>query len=266
MSGTHTKANLSTLMLGAIGVVYGDIGTSPLYALKETFSGHHALPVIEANILGVLSVMVSHIQCEAMHATRGNDELLAAMRAFPERILGYVILFPTSAADVRREMERCLAAGFCGLKVENVNGHSYLNSAYAPAFEIANARRLPVLLHTWGCGGTEGDEVRTLAGRYADCAFLLAHAGAGGTEQAYIDMARQFGNVYLDLALSVGPRGLVRRLVAAVGADRVVYGSDCYFYSMTQQIGKVLAADLSDADKFAILHGNGRRLLERIAK
>jgi KUP system potassium uptake protein len=57
MSSTQTKQNLSTLMLGAIGVVYGDIGTSPLYALKETFAGHHPLPIIEANILGVLSVM-----------------------------------------------------------------------------------------------------------------------------------------------------------------------------------------------------------------
>ncbi|TAJ78235.1 MAG: potassium transporter Kup [Gallionellaceae bacterium] len=57
MSSTQTKQNLSTLMLGAIGVVYGDIGTSPLYALKETFAGHHPLPLVEANILGVLSVM-----------------------------------------------------------------------------------------------------------------------------------------------------------------------------------------------------------------
>ncbi len=57
MSGHQTKQKLSTLVLGAIGVVYGDIGTSPLYALKETFAGHHQLPVIEANILGVLSVM-----------------------------------------------------------------------------------------------------------------------------------------------------------------------------------------------------------------
>lgn len=55
MSIAHQK--LPVLVLGAIGVVYGDIGTSPLYALKETFAGHHPLPVIEANILGVLSVM-----------------------------------------------------------------------------------------------------------------------------------------------------------------------------------------------------------------
>ena len=57
MSGTHTKQKLPTLLLGVIGVVYGDIGTSPLYALKETFAGHHPLPVVEANVLGVLSVM-----------------------------------------------------------------------------------------------------------------------------------------------------------------------------------------------------------------
>lgn len=44
-------------MLGAIGVVYGDIGTSPLYAIQATFTGAHPLPVAEANIFGVLSMM-----------------------------------------------------------------------------------------------------------------------------------------------------------------------------------------------------------------
>ena len=57
MGETQAKQKLPALVLGAIGVVYGDIGTSPLYALKETFAGHHPLPVVEANILGVLSVM-----------------------------------------------------------------------------------------------------------------------------------------------------------------------------------------------------------------
>jgi KUP system potassium uptake protein len=57
MGSPQTQQNLATLMLGAIGVVYGDIGTSPLYALKETFAGHHPLPIVEANVLGVLSIM-----------------------------------------------------------------------------------------------------------------------------------------------------------------------------------------------------------------
>ena len=45
------------LALGALGVVYGDIGTSPLYAIKECFSGSHAVALTEANIFGVISLV-----------------------------------------------------------------------------------------------------------------------------------------------------------------------------------------------------------------
>jgi KUP system potassium uptake protein len=45
-------------VLAALGVVYGDIGTSPLYALRECFGGVHAIPVNHANVLGVLSLVV----------------------------------------------------------------------------------------------------------------------------------------------------------------------------------------------------------------
>jgi KUP system potassium uptake protein len=51
-----TPAALAALTLGALGVVYGDIGTSPLYALKEVFHGGH-VATTDANILGVLSLI-----------------------------------------------------------------------------------------------------------------------------------------------------------------------------------------------------------------
>jgi KUP system potassium uptake protein len=49
--------NALTLIVGAIGVVYGDIGTSPLYAFREAFHGHNAVEVNTENILGVLSII-----------------------------------------------------------------------------------------------------------------------------------------------------------------------------------------------------------------
>jgi KUP system potassium uptake protein len=55
---SEPELGLSALALGALGVVYGDIGTSPLYALRECFGGEHAVPVTEANVLGVLSLVV----------------------------------------------------------------------------------------------------------------------------------------------------------------------------------------------------------------
>ncbi len=54
---TAKKSLLFPLMVGAVGVVYGDIGTSPLYAMRETFSGAHALPPEPNNILGILSLV-----------------------------------------------------------------------------------------------------------------------------------------------------------------------------------------------------------------
>ena len=53
---THAHS-LPTLMLGAVGVVYGDIGTSPLYAMKESFLGPHPLTVDPPHIFGVLSLV-----------------------------------------------------------------------------------------------------------------------------------------------------------------------------------------------------------------
>jgi len=50
------RARFSTLAMGAIGVVYGDIGTSPLYAIKQTF-GAQGVPPTEENVLGILSLM-----------------------------------------------------------------------------------------------------------------------------------------------------------------------------------------------------------------
>src|SRR6266571_3550967 len=48
---------LARLSLLALGVVYGDIGTSPLYALRESFQGQHGIPVTQGNVLGVLSLI-----------------------------------------------------------------------------------------------------------------------------------------------------------------------------------------------------------------
>ncbi len=55
-SATHTAAPIGGLVIGALGIVYGDIGTSPLYAFRESFEGHE-LPVTHDNVLGVSSLI-----------------------------------------------------------------------------------------------------------------------------------------------------------------------------------------------------------------
>lgn len=55
-SSPASGKQLAVIALAALGVVYGDIGTSPLYAMKEVFAGNHPIPVTEANIFGSLSL------------------------------------------------------------------------------------------------------------------------------------------------------------------------------------------------------------------
>jgi KUP system potassium uptake protein len=52
------------LALGALGVVFGDIGTSPLYALRDTFAGHHPLPLDRLHVFGIISLMVDDADCD----------------------------------------------------------------------------------------------------------------------------------------------------------------------------------------------------------
>jgi len=58
ISTNNKKQSLTALSIAALGVVYGDIGTSPLYTLNTIFAGgHHAVPLTPANILGILSLI-----------------------------------------------------------------------------------------------------------------------------------------------------------------------------------------------------------------
>ena len=55
--GHGSSVGLAGLIVGAIGVVFGDIGTSPLYTIKEAFIPHYGLTPDHATVLGILSLV-----------------------------------------------------------------------------------------------------------------------------------------------------------------------------------------------------------------
>jgi KUP system potassium uptake protein len=57
VSHGHAQGSLAKLAVGAIGIVFGDIGTSPIYAFRETFAGHHKLVPDALHVYGVLSLI-----------------------------------------------------------------------------------------------------------------------------------------------------------------------------------------------------------------
>jgi KUP system potassium uptake protein len=97
-SQSLSRSRLAGLTLAALGVVYGDIGTSPLYALRECFHGQHGVHPTPANVLGVLSliiwslvliVSIKYLVLMLRADNRGEGGILALMSlAFPEHGAG----------------------------------------------------------------------------------------------------------------------------------------------------------------------------------
>jgi KUP system potassium uptake protein len=82
------------LTISALGVVYGDIGTSPLYAMRECFYGSHAVAPTEANVLGVLSLIiyslvlvisVKYVAIVLRADNKGEGGILALTALLPKR-------------------------------------------------------------------------------------------------------------------------------------------------------------------------------------
>ncbi len=93
-----TGRYLAVLTVGALGVVYGDIGTSPLYALKQCFAGPNPIPPTTSNVLGILSlifwalliiVSLKYLGIILRATNRGEGGILALMAlAFPKHSPG----------------------------------------------------------------------------------------------------------------------------------------------------------------------------------
>ena len=89
----HGHASTATLALAALGVVFGDIGTSPLYALKECIQPGHGVSPTPANVLGLLSLMlwsvvlvvsVKYLAFIMRADNEGEGGILALLALLPE--------------------------------------------------------------------------------------------------------------------------------------------------------------------------------------
>ena len=100
-SPSHSKGKLGVLMIGALGIVYGDIGTSPLYAIKECFKmkdgqvTQHAVAVTPENVLGVLSlvfwsltivVAVKYLGFIMKADNKGEGGIFALLALIPQKL------------------------------------------------------------------------------------------------------------------------------------------------------------------------------------
>ncbi|MBI4875119.1 MAG: amidohydrolase family protein [Acidobacteria bacterium] len=196
-----------------------------------------------------------------------NDWAAEAMRRYPGRILCYCFVNPGYGREAREEIARCVEKlGFIGVKL--YNDYVATEPVVWPVVEQAIALSVPILHHA---GHTywlsepqprisDGGTFAELAGRYPEAMLICAHAAGGGDWEWTIKALRNAPGVYLDTSGSVPDEGVVEMAVRTLGAGRILFGCDM---SLTASVGRIRSAELSDADRAAILGGNMQRILAR---
>ncbi len=127
----HDRKPVARLALAALGIVYGDIGTSPLYTVKQVFHMSGAMPVDEANVLGVISTILW-----ALIVVVGLKYVVFIMRADNEGEGGIVALLTLAASAVARRPRLSaglVILGLCGASL------FYGDAVITPAISVLSA-------------------------------------------------------------------------------------------------------------------------------
>lgn len=197
---------------------------------------------------------------------KSNDDVLAILREWSARAFGFVYLNPAHLRESLDELERCVADGpMIGIKLW-VGARA--DRAELDAI-VRRARELDALIlqHTWikqrGAGNLPGEstpmELAELSARHPGVPIVCGHTG--GDWELGIRAIRARPELHADLGGADPVAGEVELAVRELGASRVLYGSDVSGRSFASQIGRVLGAEISLAEKKLILRENLRRLL-----
>jgi predicted TIM-barrel fold metal-dependent hydrolase len=186
----------------------------------------------------------------------GNDLIAEAVRRYPQRFLGFTLVNPNHGRDAMlAELARGQAMGLRGVKLHAFGQHAPERGELIElACRWAHEHRQFILNHNWG----PPDWLEPLLAKYTDACFICGHA-----TRMYSDLMTRWANVYVcSCPLWDGPRDC-EMTVAAIGADRLLFGSDLQDLPIAWGTGPILYARIPPEQKRLILGENLRRLMQR---
>jgi predicted TIM-barrel fold metal-dependent hydrolase len=196
---------------------------------------------------------------------RINDDTFWLMRRYPGYVTGFCYLNPVlGSRAVTREVERCVARGFRGIKLEIANNAR--DACMRPVMVAAEKHGLVVLQHAWSMTKirqrsfhTDPEDVATLARRFPRVRIIMAHLTGCGVRGVLA--VKDCANVVVDTSGAAPEAGLVEYAVAQLGAERVLYGSDGPIRDFAVALARITGTRLDAGAKRKILRDNARNLL-----
>jgi len=196
-----------------------------------------------------------------------NQQLLGAMKRFPDRVLGYCFVNAGYGREALDEIRRCVIdSGMIGIKL--YNEYPCNEPVVWPVVELAIELGVPILHHAGHSHYfnehqpriSDGGMLAELGKRYPEAMPICGHIGGGGDWEWTIKALRDAPTVYADTSGSVVDEGMIEMAYKALGAKRLLFACDM---SMTAGVGKIRGAAIPKRAKEMILGENMLGILRR---
>jgi predicted TIM-barrel fold metal-dependent hydrolase len=200
---------------------------------------------------------------------RQNDQVLAVVDRWRDRVYGFAYLNGHYPAESLDEIDRCIQHGpMVGIKLWVARKCS--DEAIDPIVARCGELKAAIYQHTWlkVQGNDPGEstpmDLALLASRHPTVPIICGHTGGDWTRGIRAVRANQ--NVSIGIGGSEPTAGFVEMAVRELGAHRVIYGSDAGGRSFSSQLAKVYGAEIPDSAKKLILGQNLRKMLTPILR
>ncbi len=182
----------------------------------------------------------------------GNQEVLAAAGKYKE-IIPLLVVSPWYKDEAMSELARVRERGFVGVKIHPL-AHDFLLSSKLAEPVLAECARLklPVLSHAEEadprCGPAQFAEVLR---KFPDLTLIAGHGGIFSS-QYIVEVGMDYPNLYVDISVNY-ESGKLERTIAALGADRIMFGSDVPLHHPAVILKRLEVIGLPEEDERKIL-------------
>jgi len=196
-------------------------------------------------------------------------QITGAMQKYSGRIRGYYGVNPSLGISVK-SIEKAFVEnpGYAGFKLlPDYHRVEITSDVYSPVLEYANEKKMLLLSHTWGVSMNgescnSADKIAKVLDTYSRITFIMGHSIQGQVDLA-IELSKNYPNAYLDTCDTGRLNGVLEKMVREAGANKVLFGTDAPMQSYYIQMGAVLAARITDAERKMIFRDNALSILEK---
>lgn len=216
--------------------------------------------------LGIDLCICSHLTALQGSLNEGHRMLVEEIKEARGRILGFAVFNPHYPNESMKWVKECSnLADFVAVKIHPAL-HCYPpdGEKYRILWNYVAHNDIPIMSHTWDYDPENPAQnfshpslFAEIAEKYPSLKLILGHAG--GRYNAHLEaikLAREYGNIYLELAGDSFLPGLIEYFVKEIDVKKILYGSDMIWIDPRYHLGSIMEANINEETKKKILGQN----------